>query len=111
MTHKTGVTCSPVQGEAECDAQAWRCAARSPFGDRCVRRAGHVDDHADAEPAHGRGAGYWPRSPEERIADLERQRDEARAEAERLRLGRVELLAMWRAAVAEVERLRRDGRP
>jgi len=60
---------------------------------------------AMAEPAV---AVLWALVPEldRRAADLERQRDEARAEAERLRLGRVELQAMHRAAVAEVERLR-----
>ena len=50
-----------------------------------------------------------PRHWAERNAELVRQRDEARAEAERLRLGRVELQGMHRAAVELARRLTAAG--
>lgn len=63
---------------------------------------------AMAEPAV---AVLWALVPEldRRAADLERQRDDARAEAERLRLGRVELQGMHRAAVELARRLTAAG--
>lgn len=100
MTHKTGVTCSPVQDEAECYAQAWQAAAG--------RAADEVDPSPGAVLCEEPRCGWVEVAGRARLRaeDLERQRDEARAEAERLRLGRVELQGMHRAAFDEVKRLR-----